>query len=48
MIRWQVAERAVEPSIVGGLHAGSTAFHEILRVEMRARGVGRSRGMHDG
>ena len=43
----QVVQRAVEPSIFGGLHAGSAGLHEILRIEVRAAGVGRSGGVHN-
>ena len=49
MLGWgQIAQRAVEPAIVSGLHARSATLHEILRVKVRARRVRRSRGMHDG
>ena len=41
-------QRAVEPAVVGGFHAGRAGLHEILRVEMRARGIGRADGLHDG
>ena len=41
-------KRAVEPAVVGGLQAGSARLHEILRVEVRAGGIGRSRGVHNG
>ena len=39
---------AIEPAVVGGFHAGRARFHEILRVKMRARGIGRARRVHDG
>src|SRR5580700_4213442 len=40
-------QRAVEPAVGGGFQAGCARFHEILRVEMRARRVGRTGGVHD-
>ena len=46
--RRQVVQRTIEPSIFGGLHAGRAGFHEVLRVEVRARRVRRSGGVHDG
>ena len=44
----QIMQGAVQPAIFGGFHAGRAGFHEILRVEMRARGIGRAGGVHDG
>ena len=41
-------QRAIEPAVVGGLHAGRAGLHVILRIEMRARGIRRTRGVHDG
>ena len=40
-------QRAVQPSVLGDLHARRARFHEILRVEVRARRVGRPGGMHN-
>ena len=40
-------QRTIEPSIFRGFDAGSAGFHEILRVEVRARSVRRSGSMHD-
>ena len=39
---------AIEPAVVGGFAAGSSRFHEILRVEVGARGIGRADGLDDG
>src|SRR6266403_2730908 len=41
-------QRAVEPAIGGGLQAGRTRLHEVLRVEMRARWIGGTHSVHDG
>ncbi len=41
-------EGAVEPAILRGLDAGRAAFHVVLRVEVRAGGVGRAGGVDDG
>ena len=41
-------ERAVQPAIFGGFQSRCAGFHEVLRVKMRARGIGRARGVHDG
>ena len=38
-------KRAVEPAIFRGLHAGRAGFHIVLRVEVRARVIGRTRCM---
>ena len=42
------ATRAIEPAVFGGFDAGRAGLHEILRVEMRARGIGRAGGVNDG
>ena len=39
--------RFSHPSSVA-LQARRAGFHIILRIEMRARGIGRADGMHDG
>ena len=41
-------ERPVEPAVAGGLHSRSARFHVILRVEMRAGGIGRACRVDDG
>jgi hypothetical protein len=41
-------KRAIQPAIGGRFQAGCSRFHVILRVEVGARGVGRSGGMDDG
>ncbi len=46
--RRQVVQRTIEPSIFGHFHAGRAGFHEILRIEMRARRVGRSGSVNNG
>ena len=33
-------QRAIQPSVIGGAHARRAGFHVILRVEMRAAGIG--------
>src|SRR5260370_17043128 len=40
-------QRAVQPAVFGRLQAWRARFHEVLRVEMRARRVGRTGGVHD-
>src|ERR1700733_8345134 len=40
-------DRAIEPSIFRDLHARRTGLHEILRVEVRARRVGRPSRVHN-
>ena len=42
-----IFESAVEPTVVGGLESGRARFHEILRVEMRASGIGRASRVYD-
>ena len=42
------ADRARQKSILGRLHAGRARLHEVLRVEMRARRVGRADRVNDG
>ncbi len=38
----------IQPAVGRGLDAGRARFHVVLRVEVRARAVGRSGGMDDG
>src|SRR5579862_4895823 len=38
----------VQPAIFGGFNAWSAGLHEILSVEMRSRGIGRTCGVNDG
>src|ERR1700716_3571064 len=40
-------QRTVQPAVIGDFHAGCAGFHEVLRVEMRARWIGRSGRVHD-
>ena len=40
-------EHPIHPSVAGAFHARRAAFHVILGVEMRARGVGRSAGVNE-
>src|SRR5205807_7376078 len=40
-------QSAIQPTIIGGLHARRTRFHEILCVEVRACGVRRAGSMDD-
>ena len=40
-------QRAIQPPIFRGFYAGRARFHEILRVEMRPRGIGRTDSVHD-
>ena len=40
-------QRPIQPAVVGRLAARRARFHIILRVEMRARRVGRAHGVHD-
>src|SRR4030095_3364977 len=40
-------KRAIEPSVVSGFDARRAGFHEILCVEVRARRIGRSRGVNN-
>ena len=42
-----LGQRAVHPAAVGGLQPGRAGFHVVLRVEMRARGVGRAGRVDD-
>ena len=42
------SNRAIQPAVFGRLHAGRAGLHEILRIEMRARRIGRTRGVHNG
>ena len=48
VIGWKIMQGAVQPAIVGDLEAGRAGFHIVLRIEMGARGVGRTGGVHDG
>ena len=41
------AHGAIEPAVVRRFYAGRAGLHEILRVKMRARGVGRTCRMND-
>ena len=41
-------QRAIEPTVIGSLTAGRPGFHVVLRIEMRTRGIGRTRRVHDG
>src|SRR5580658_8681931 len=41
-------QRAVQPTVFGCFYSGCARFHEVLRVEVRACGVGRSGGVNDG
>ncbi len=41
-------QNAIEPSVGRALHARRARFHVVLRIEVRARGVGRAGGVHDG
>ena len=41
-------QRSIEPSIFGDLYAGRAGLHEVLGIEVRASGVGRTGGMNDG
>src|SRR5712692_4995201 len=41
-------QSAIEPAVVSGLHAWCSGFHEILGVEVGARGIGRTSSVHDG
>src|ERR1700688_1772161 len=43
----QAVQRAVEPSVVCRLYAGSARLHKILRIKVRAIRIGRSRRVHD-
>ncbi len=43
-----VVQIAVEPAVLRALDARRPALHVVLRVEVRARLVGRSAGVHDG
>ena len=40
-------QRAIQPAVGGGLQAGRAGLHVILRIEVRARGIGRAGGVHD-
>ena len=40
-------ERPVQPAVFGRFHAGRAGFHVVLRIEVRARGVGRAGGVND-
>ena len=41
-------EPARQPAVGRALHAGRAGLHVVLRVEVRARRVGRAAGVHDG
>jgi hypothetical protein len=40
-------QRTIEPAIFRGLHPRRARFHEILGVEVRAGGIGRTGRVHD-
>src|SRR3954471_6350364 len=40
--------RPVKPSVFRRFHTRGAGFHIVLRVEMRARAIGRARGVNDG
>ncbi len=46
--RRKFMQAAVQPAVLGRLDPRRPRFHEILRVEVRARRVRRSRGVHNG
>ena len=46
-LRGPRGDRAGEPAVGRALHAGRPALHVVLRVEVRARRVGRAAGVHD-
>ena len=42
-----LGQRAIHPAILRGLAAGRAGLHVVLRVEVRARRVGRTDGIDD-
>ncbi len=38
-------QRPIQPAVGGAFKAGRAGLHVILRVEMRARGIGRAHGV---
>src|SRR5208337_2107629 len=45
--RRQVAQSAIQPSVLCRFDTRRARLHEILRVEVRAVGIGRTGGVHD-
>src|SRR5262249_26575131 len=44
---WNGFEGAIQPAVFGGFQARRARLHEVLRVKMRAGGIGRTGSVHD-